>query len=195
MTERGKLSQWTDKLQEQATPRARIGLGLLIAILAIWGLGELSASTSALRGDVEELHRARRLELSLLSDQSWIMQAETLQDQLSQTQSDFWRGATNGIVAAQLQGAVETAARNAELTGSRVNVQATPEPLGDTASLFEISLSGRDSEGQFLALFQELSRLDHQVVITQFNWRRSNGSLDLRLQAPALVTSSTEVTP
>lgn len=195
MIKRGDLTQWTGKLQEQATPRARIGLALLITILAIWALGELSAANSSLRQDVEELYRARRLELSLLSDQSWIEQADTLQDQLSQTQSDFWRGATYGIVAAQLQGAVENSARNAELTRSRVSVQATPEPLGDTASLFEVSVSARDSEGQFLAFFQELSRLDHQVVITQFNWRRSNGSLDLRLQAPALVTSSTETTP
>ena len=111
-----------------------------------------------------------------------------MQEQLTRTQDDFWTGATNGIIAAQLQGAVERAARNAGLTRVRVNVTGTPEPLGDQASLFEIAVNARDTDGQFLAFFQELSRAEHQIVITRFNWRRSNGALDLRLEAPAQLT-------
>lgn len=182
------MSEWRAQLKQQATPRALVGLAALVAILAIWGLGELSASVSSLRQNVEELERARRLELSLLSDQGWLDQAGDVQEQLTRTQDDFWTGATNGIIAAQLQGAVERAARNAGLTRVRVNVTGTPEPLGDQASLFEVSVNARDTEGQFLAFFQELSRAEHQIVITRFNWRRSNGALDLRLEAPAQLT-------
>lgn len=182
------MSEWRAQLKQQATPRAMVGLAALVAILAIWGLGELSASVSSLRQNVEELERARRLELSLLSDQGWLDQAGDVQEQLTRTQDDFWTGATNGIIAAQLQGAVERAARNAGLTRVRVNVTGTPEPLGDQASLFEVSVNARDTDGQFLAFFQELSRAEHQVVITRFNWRRSNGALDLRLEAPAQLT-------
>lgn len=182
------MSEWRAQLKQQATPRALVGLAALVAILAIWGLGELSASVSSLRQNVEELERARRLELSLLSDQGWLDQAGDVQEQLTRTQDDFWTGATNGIIAAQLQGAVERAARNAGLTRVRVNVTGTPEPLGDQASLFEIAVNARDTDGQFLAFFQELSRAEHQIVITRFNWRRSNGALDLRLEAPAQLT-------
>lgn len=182
------MSEWRAQLKQQATPRALVGLAALVAILAIWGLGELSASVSSLRQNVEELERARRLELSLLSDQGWLDQAGDVQEQLTRTQDDFWTGATNGIIAAQLQGAVERAARNAGLTRVRVNVTGTPEPLGDQASLFEVSVNARDTDGQFLAFFQELSRAEHQIVITRFNWRRSNGALDLRLEAPAQLT-------
>lgn len=182
------MSEWRAQLKQQATPRAMVGLAALVAILAIWGLGELSASVSSLRQNVEELERARRLELSLLSDQGWLDQAGDVQEQLTRTQDDFWTGATNGIIAAQLQGAVERAARNAGLTRVRVNVTGTPEPLGDQASLFEVSVNARDTDGQFLAFFQELSRAEHQIVITRFNWRRSNGALDLRLEAPAQLT-------
>ena len=182
------MSEWRAQLKQQATPRAMVGLAALVAILAIWGLGELSASVSSLRQNVEELERARRLELSLLSDQGWLDQAGDVQEQLTRTQDDFWTGATNGIIAAQLQGAVERAARNAGLTRVRVNVTGTPEPLGDQASLFEIAVNARDTDGQFLAFFQELSRAEHQIVITRFNWRRSNGALDLRLEAPAQLT-------
>ncbi|WP_440958852.1 hypothetical protein ACFELO_01720 [Oceanicaulis sp. LC35] len=181
-------ARWVAQLQEQATPRALIGLGVLIVIVVFWALGEMSASVTSLRQNVEELERARRLELSLLNDQGWLDQAGDLQTRLDQSQSVFWEGATNGIVAAQLQGAVERAARNANLTRVRVNVTPTPEPLGAQASLFEISMTARDTDGQFLALFQELSRTERQLVITRFNWRRSNGALDIRLQAPARVS-------
>ena len=180
-------SRWGRQIKEQATPRAMAGLAALLIILAIWGLGELSVTVSSLRQDVEELQRARRLELSLLNDQNWVEQSADLQVQLQQTQNSFWTGDTNGIVAAQLQGAVERAARNAELTRIRVNVEATPDSLGAQAQLFEISLTARDTDGQFLSLFQELSRTDNQLVIIRFDWRRSNGALDIRLQAPARI--------
>ncbi len=187
MSRNALMADWKTQLKEQATPRAIAGLAALVAILAIWALGELSASVTSLRQEVEELERARRLELSLLNDQGWLDQAGDIQQRLDQTQNSFWTGATNGIVAAQLQGAVERAARNAGLSRIRVNVTGTPEPLGDQASLFEISITARDGEGQFLAFFQELGRTEHQIVITRFNWRRSNGALDMRLQAPAQI--------
>ena len=179
------LSNLHAQLREQATPRAMAGLAVLAAILAIWGLGTLSASVSSLRSEVDELERQRRLELSLLNDQGWLSQAGDVQAQLTQTQETFWVGATDGIIAAQLQGAVEAAARNAGLSRVRVNVTGAPEPLGDDAILFEISVSARDADGQFLAFFQELSRTDNLVVITRFDWQRRNGSLDIRLSAPA----------
>ena len=179
------MARWREQLQEQATPRALAGLVALIAILALWGLGELSASVSSLHQDVDELQRARRLELSLLNDQNWLEQAGDVQAQLEDTQASFWEGATNGIIAAQLQGAIEGAARNAGLSRVRVNVTGTPEPLGQDAVLFEISISARDTNGQFLALFQELSRTENLVVISRFSWSRRNGALDMRVQAPA----------
>jgi hypothetical protein len=187
MIQRMRDSQWGRQLREQATPRAMAGLAALVIILAVWGLGELSANVSSLRQDVEELQRAQRLELSLLSDQNWLEQAADLQAQLQQTQAGFWEGDTNGIVAAQLQGAVERAARNAELTRVRVNVETAPDSLGAQAQTFEVSLTARDTDGQFLALFQELSRTENQLMITRFDWRRSNGALDIRLQAPARI--------
>lgn len=180
-----RLSGLREQLREQATPRAMAGLAALLAILALWGLGELAASVSSLRQNVDELERARRLELSLLNDQSWMDQAGDVQAQLDNTQDRFWQGATNGIIAAQLQGAIESAARDAGLSRVRVNVTGTPEPLGENAILFEVSISARDTDGQFLAFFQELSRTENLVVISRFSWRRGNGALEVRVQAPA----------
>ena len=187
MTPKDWTSSLRAQLREQATPRAMAGLGLLLIIITLWGLSEASTSVARLRDSVDELERARRLEMRLLSDQGWLEQAETLNIQLARAQDSFWTGATPGIIAAQLQGAVESAARDSGLTRIRVNVESAPETLGSDAALFEISLTARDTNGQFLALLQELSRTEHQLVITRFNWRRSNGSLDIRLRAPARI--------
>lgn len=181
--------KWARQLEEQATPRAMAGLGLLVVIVLLWGLGELNATVTTLRQDVEELDRARRLEMSLLSDQGWLDQAGDLNARLAATQADFWDGDTTGIIAAQLQGAVERAARNAGLDRVRVNVEASPRPLGTQAQIFEISLTARDTDGQFLAFFQEISRVERQIVISRFIWRRNNGMLDVRLEAPALIAT------
>ena len=181
------ISSLKAQLQEQATPRALAGLAALVVILAIWGLSELSSSVTTLRQNVEELERARRLELSLLNDQAWLDNAGDLQIRLEDTQDRFWSGATNGIVAAQLQGAVERAARNANLMRPRINVSGTPDALGEDAYLFEVSIIAQDTNGQFLAFLQELGRSENLIVVSRFNWRRNNGALDIRLQAPAFV--------
>lgn len=183
------LSSVQKQFKEQATPRALAGLAALVVILALWGLGELNASVMALRQSVDELERSKRLELSLISDQSWLNQAGDIQQRLEQTQETFWEGGTNGIIAAQLQGAVESAARNAGLSRIRVSVTGVPEPLGESASLFEVSITAWDTEGQFLAFYQELSRTENLVVVSRFSWRRSNGSLDMRILAPARLTN------
>jgi len=187
-----QLASIRHQLEEQATPRALIGLGILVFILAYLGLTALGDEVVRLRSDVEDLQRNQRLERSLLTDQSWREQAENLQTQLQDRQSRFWSGATPGIVSAQLQGAVETAARNASLRQIRVNVESSPIALGESAVLFEISLISRDTDGQFLSLFQELSRAEHDLVISRFSWRRQNGALELRLQAPAIIIATPE---
>lgn len=184
------LNRLTAQLKEQATPRALVGLGALVLILALWGLSEMGGAVVSLRQSVDEMERAKRLELSLLSDQSWIDHAGDIQAQLDSTQSNFWEGATNGIIAAQLQGSIEGAARNAGLDRVRVNVTATPEPLGQTASLFEVSVSARDTNGQFLAFYQELGRTEDLLVISRFSWRRNTGALDMRILAPARLSSA-----
>lgn len=181
------ISRWRAQLKEQATPRAMAGLAVLVVVLAVWGLVELNSTVSGLRQSVEELERARRLELSLLTDQTWLESSVDLQQELERTQDAFWTGSTNGIVAAQLQGSVESAARNASLRLPRINITSTPDALGEDAYLFEISITAQDTNGQFLAFFQELSRSEHLIIVSRFNWRRSNGALDIRLQAPALI--------
>jgi hypothetical protein len=182
-----RLSDLQNSLRAQATPRALAGLALLIGIVAIVALSDLNMTVNGLRAGVGELKREQRLEIALLNDQSWIEQADEIEADLARVQESFWRGSTPGIVAARLQGVVESAARDAALEFPRVSVQAEPSDLGANAQLFEIELRARDLNGQFLAVFQNISRAENNLTITGFEWSRLNGQLVLRIEAPALI--------
>lgn len=180
------------QIREQSTPRALAGLAILVLIVAYIVFSDMSSTVSEMKSQVEEMQRERRLQLSLLNDNSWIEQSEDFQARLGAARQDFWTGSTPGIVAAQLQGAVENAAREANLQNVRINVEPNPSPMGNRAFTFEIAVSARDTSGQFLAFFQILSRTDNQLTIEQFEWRRLNGTMRMRILAPAILENPAE---
>ncbi|MHA6288829.1 hypothetical protein [Maricaulis sp. CAU 1757] len=192
MTFRNRAETLLASLREQTTPRAMLGLGALLLILALWSLGELGSRVNQTRAEVAELERERNLQVALANDDSWIARADEARDSVDRTRSAFWRGDTAGIIVAQLQGEVEAAARVADLTRPRVTVEPAPTPLAGSSVVFELSLSARDPRGQFLALFQELARNPQLLVPTAFSWSRVNGNLEIRLEAPAVVGNDME---
>lgn len=185
---------WTYKLvsrlREETTPRTLAGVVALVLILAVVGLSELATKVTTLRQDVYELQRDRSVQAALLADDGWVERSELAERSVVQTRARFWTGATAGIVVAQLQGEVEAAGRRANLQNMRVNVQADPSSLGQHAVVFEISLTARDTQGQFLAFFQEAVRSEGYLIPTSFEWSRLNGNVSIRLEAPAVVGST-----
>lgn len=179
------------KIAEQATPRVLAGIAMLIAILVFLALEDLADRVSQKRAEVEDLRREQRLHSALLGDDDWVERAATAEAALELTRERFWNGATTGIVAARLQGSVEASARAAELQQPRVAVLPNPSPLGESARLFEISLNARDRQGQFLSFFQDLGRADGFLIPVAFEWDKINGSLLVRLEAPATLEPNT----
>lgn len=192
MTLDKQLSRARDWLREQSSPRALIGAGALVVMLAVILLGDFASAVGSLSREVEDLKREQRLERSLLADQSWPERARELSQAASDVESQFWRGETAGIVSARLQGAVEQAARTADLERIRVQVAPRPTPIVGDAVMFEVALEARDQRGQFLSLFQLLSQSDGELVITRFDWARRTGALTVRLEAPAIISAQTE---
>lgn len=175
------------ELREQATPRAMFGMGALLVILIILGLSELARINQDLRQEVNNLQRAMRIEQALLDDASLTTRSSDIAVSLSDMQSQFWTGSTPGIVRAQIQTELGRVANNAELRNSRITVLSDPIALGADAQLFEANMRINDRQGQFLALFQELARMDGLVVVTGFQWRRRNRNAELQMVAPALI--------
>jgi len=179
-----------EQLREQATPRALAGLSALAAIVAFVAISDLSGAVSEKRQRVEDLRRDAQLQEALLDGEDWAQRAAAAEAERRRVRAQFWRGETQGIVAARLQGAVETAARDAGVERVRVAVGQAPDALGASASVFEIQLQALDRDGQFLALYQTLSRQDAYLPPTAFEWSRSNGRLRMTLAAPAIIAGA-----
>jgi len=187
----GQISRLTGYMRNQATPRSLAGLSILVAMLTLVGIGNLIESVANKQTEVADLQRSVAVQRSLSDGQEWVDAVSALRAQLDDVEGRFWRGATSGIVAAQLQNEIEDAARRAGLDRIRIEVQPLTEPLGASArERFEILVTARDRNGQFLNFFQQLQGLDYLVVPTDFEWQRPNSSVRATLLAPAIIGSS-----
>lgn len=183
----------SDTLREQATPRALAGVGVLVVLLAVVGLGNLATTVEARQHEIRELDRSLAIQRSLANGQQWLDAASELASQKSEIEARFWRGATTGIVSARLQNAIEDAAGQSGLDRVRVEVQARPDVLAPGGRMeFEVTVVGRDRDGQFLNLFQRLEGLDGAIVPSDFQWIRGNTLVQLTLRAPAIVETVEE---
>lgn len=175
------------KLKEQATPRALMGIGLLGAILIFLLISNLVTSVASKTEQLEDMRRDLAIQLALSENSEWIARAEATRETLATTEQGFWVGATNGIVAAQLQGVIEESARSSGLIRARVSVQPEPVQLTPRAVLFEIRVVAQDRDGQFLSFMQSLSRSTSILVPSSFEWLRANGRSTVTIFAPAMV--------
>lgn len=182
------FDRWRARFEQQATPRALIGVALLMILATYFLVDSLAGLVQTQRTENDNLRRELAIQQSLLSDSEWIARAEATRVALEAAQDRFWKGDTPGIVIAEIQGAVETAARNAGLTQPRVTVVPSPEPMSSDAVLFDISVTARDGQGQFLSFFQSLIRSENLLVPKRLHWRQANGALDIRLVAPAIIS-------
>jgi len=185
-----RFSGLNETLRRQATPRALLGLGVRVASVRFFALDGLGSHTARIASQVDQMQREVRLYEAVLADPDWVDRSVEAREALEEARSGFWQGDTSGIIAAQLQGSVETAARTSGVLQPRVSVLSPPAPLGDEAVLFEISVSARDNRGQFLAFFQEIARGQGTLIPVGFSWNRITGQLEIQLVAPGVVQSS-----
>lgn len=184
----GTLERFRDVLREQATPRSLIGLGFLLAVLAVLAISSLAGTVAERQREVSDLARSVAVQRSLAAGQEWLETATRLHQRRDDWEARFWRGSTSGIVSAQLQSQIEETANQAGLERIRVDVQPLPDTLTDSGRLvFEITVSARDRQGQFLNFFQQLAAMDSILVPTDFDWGRGNLSVRTTLLAPAIV--------
>lgn|GEM_PF-2848769 len=187
-----RFDKLSETLRSQATPRSLIGLGVLGAMLAAVGISSLIDAVADKQEEVRQLDRSLAVQRSLADGREWIETLATLRAQRSDIEERFWRGATPGIVSAQIQNEIEAAANSAGLSRVRIEVQPLPTPLTTGARLqFEVSITARDPQGQFLNFFQQIMELDGTVVPADFEWQRLNSSVRAQLLAPALVETRT----
>lgn len=181
-------------LKQQATPRALTGLAVLLLILSFSGISSLSDVVSGQANRINELNREMAVQSSISNETDWLERAQRAHGLVEDYETSFWRGDTAGIVVAQLQSTLEAMAAAAGLGNVRITVQPTPDALGQEAFVFEISISARDANGQFLSFMQAVSRSDNVIIPTSLDWRRTNGNVNFVLIAPAIINPAEEET-
>ncbi len=190
-----RVRQQGAHLSGQFTPRAQLGIGLLSALLAIVGIANLSDHVATQRMEVQQLEQELQIYRALAAESNWTERAAEINQSLARSQVAFWRGATPGIVSAQLQGEVTRLATASGLGRVNVEIRPDPLPLGDEAVYFELRLTGEDRNGQFLALFDNFATYERLILPTGLEWERANGTIRIQLVAPAIVEAAGEQAP
>lgn len=187
MTLAVKLANIRGALSQQATPRALIGLGLLLLIVAFASMTRFAEAVDEKQQTVRSLERQIAVRRSIAQESDWPERSDGAASLINAVESRFWVGETSGLVAAEIQTVLEAAARQAGLQNTRVNVLADPEPLIEPVVVLEAQLVASDRDGQFLALFDRLADEGRAIRITRFEWDRPNARIVLTLEAPAFL--------
>lgn len=187
MIDRHRIDKLLSAARDQATPRALAGLALLVIFLA-YVIGSSLASELTKRSDrLAELTREIAIRSAIAEENDWPQRAERLEAIRSEMRSGFWRGETEGLIAAQLQTVIEDAIRRAGLGEARVVVPPTPTPLAGDDVLFEINVTGLDRNGDVLGFLRYISEAEALIAPVALEWRRRNARFTVRLIAPGIV--------
>lgn len=187
MTLTDRLAGLRGALSQQATPRAIIGLGLLVLIVAFTLMTRFAEVVDDKQQTIRALERQISVRRSIAQQSDWPERAAGAAGLIDAVEGRFWVGRTSGLVAAEIQTVLESAARRAGLQNARVTVLADPEPLIEPVVVLEAQLVASDRDGQFLALFDGLADEGRAIRITRFEWDRPNARIVLTLEAPAFL--------
>lgn len=187
MTERQTLQ---DRLKTTLTPRAQMGLVLLLALLGVVSLMELHARNIQLKQQLVTVSTELAGRRAALEQRDWTEVLASSSNELSEVQGRFWTANTAGLASAEILGAVEAAARQAELNNPRVAVLRS-DTLTPGVVLFEVEVIARGNQGRFATFLEALTQADGELRPSELDWQGQNRPLTIRLVAPARIEEPT----
>jgi hypothetical protein len=180
---------------ESLDDRARFGLVLVGVLAGIFALSELTSANGQARQSLDAAQRQLAVRKGALEHREWASMAAEADALVASTEERFWRAATPGIAAAQVQGALEAAARNAGLRDVRVRVVETGsvEQLmpGPEIRLFEAEVTARDRGGAFAPFIEAAAGANGELRAVRLDWDARTQRFTVILIAPALLEPGT----
>jgi hypothetical protein len=183
MTQNATLAE---RMRSTLTPRAQLGLIALLALLALVALLELSSRNEQLRRDTLTVRTEYAGRLAALEQRDWTQVLNSAASELTMVEDRFWRAETTGLASAEILGAVEAAARRAELSAPRVSVLRS-DLVGSDVILFEVEVTARSNNGRFATFLEALVESEGLLQPSELEWQGQNRPVTVRLVAPALV--------
>jgi hypothetical protein len=171
--------------------RARYGAVALIGLAAIYAQAQLETASRQVLAELAQTQRQLAARQATLGQADWASLAGEAEALSKAAEARFWRAATPGIAAAQLQGALEAAAREAGLDEPRVRVIESGRLEAGAPDmdirLFEAELTARDTGGAFAPLIEAAAGAQGDLRAIRLDWDGANRRFTLVLLAPVLI--------
>lgn len=171
--------------------RAQYGLVLLASLaglVAMTNLNDMNAQTSRALDNAQRQLAARQ---GALEQRDWAALAGEAESLTREAEARFWRAPTPGIAAARVQGALETAAREAGLRDARVRViEAGPierRAPGPETRLFEAEVTAHDRGGAFAPFIEAAAGAPGELRAVRLDWEARTQRFTVSFIAPALM--------
>lgn len=182
-----KLPSWLSKrVQSGLTPRAQLGLTVLLTLACVYALMEVGDRSRQLEQELDLARRQLATREAALEQRDWASLASEAGQLADSVEARFWRAPTEGIASARIQGAVEAAARSVALAGSRVSI-VRAQTLPGGLVVFEVELSAQDRAGSFAPLMQAAAMADGDLRPTVIDWTSASRRFTVRFLAPAMI--------
>ncbi len=178
------------RLADELSPRAQLGLLFLAVIAASILVMDLSAHNGALERQLRTVTTELAGRRAALDQRDWNIVQEAAEAEADAVEGRFWRGATTGLVSAEILGAVETAASLAGLNDARVTVLRS-DVLAHDAILFEVEIIARSNGGGFATFLEAITQAEHEIRPSELEWSGRNRPVTIRLLVPAIVDEGT----
>lgn len=168
----------------QSTARVNYALIALGAVLAIAWLLHLQDGNSVKRAQLETLKvRAAEFE-DPATLQEWEARARRAADISHQWNVGTWSGSTPGVLAAEIQTALQDLSKDTEVT--LVQISVDPDPiLVDGQSVLRFELFGRARTRNGLAFFVRLAEYEKRLLLAEATFAPSRLQAQIRVSGLA----------
>lgn len=180
------LNALMQRLSGALTERAQLGLIVLAALVGLVAMMDMTARNAVLHQQLTTVRTELAGRQAALEQRDWNSVLADAEAEVDSVETRFWRGATTGLASAQILGAVETAARLAQLNSPRVQVLRS-DALSDRAILFEVELTARSNGGGFATFLEAITEAEGELRAAELVWEGHNRPVTIRLVAPAII--------
>lgn len=171
--------------------RAQYGLVVLFSLAGLYALLTLDDMNERTGRALDSAQRQLAVRQAALEQRDWGALAEAANRLTQDAEGRFWRAPTVGIAAAQVQGALESAAREAGLRDARVRVmeQGVIERRGPGADmrLFEAEVTARDAGGAFAPFIEAAAGAPGELRAVRLEWDTQRQRFTVSFIAPAIL--------
>lgn len=150
----------------EMSPLAGYGLCFIALVLGVLGLEKFAAKEAEIKNKVIAAQTEFATLTAIRDTDYWDERLAQSTESRKQLQSELWQGTTSGVVAAELQQALRSLARNRKF--ENIQIRVDPKLIEvETVSALSFEFSGRAVSSKILADYFEDLALYSKIIIIE----------------------------